>query len=71
MESIYKLVQIFVSVFEIYLVFDFFSSFFPLRKILRNKYAQTGIVFGLSLCVCIVNSFGSSSLNLVSMLVIY
>lgn len=71
MESIYKLVQIFVSVFEIYLVFDFFSSFFPLRKILRNKYAQTGIVFGLSLCVCIVNSFGSSSLNLVSMLVMY
>lgn len=71
MEVIYKLVQIFVSIFEIYLVYDFFSSFFPLRKILRNKYAQTGIVFGLSLCVCIVNGFGSSSLNLVSMLVLY
>ncbi len=71
MEIVYKIVQLLVCLFEVYLMFDFFSSFFSFRKILQHKCAKIGIVLALSLCVYIVNCFGSSVVNLLSMLVIY
>lgn len=71
MEIVYELVQIFVCVFEVYLMFDFFSSFFSLKESLKSKYAKVGIVSGLSVCVYFVNRIGSSGVNVFFMQVFY
>lgn len=71
MESIFKLVQIFICILEAYLMFDFFSAFFPLREEFRNRYIKMAIVLGVAGCVMLVNSLGSSVINIIGMLIIY
>ena len=71
MEIIYELVQIFVCFFEVYLMFDFFSAFFPLKDGLQNKYVKAGTVIGLSVCVWGVNGMESSSINISCMILMY
>lgn len=71
MESIFKLVQIFICILEAYLMFDFFSAFFQLREEFRNRYIKIAIVLGVAGCVRLVNSLGSSVINIIGMLIIY
>lgn len=71
MESIFKLVQIFICILEAYLMFDFFSAFFQLREEFRNRYIKIAIVLGVAGCVRLVNSLGSSVINIIGMQVIY
>ena len=69
--EIYRLVQVFVCIFEVYLMFDFFSSFFNLKEVLDEKYTKVLMVLGNSACVFIVNSLNNSVVNIVAMQVIY
>lgn len=71
MSEIYRLVQVFVCIFEVYLMFDFFSSFFPLKEALSEKYTKVLIVLGNSACVFIVNALNNSVINIAAMQVIY
>ena len=67
----YRLVQVFVCIFEVYLMFDFFSSFFPLKETLSEKHKRVLIVLGSSACVFIVNALNNSVINITVMQVIY
>ncbi|MDE7286487.1 MAG: GHKL domain-containing protein, partial [Lachnospiraceae bacterium] len=69
--EIYRLVQVFVCIFEVYLMFDFFSTFFPLKEALSEKYTRVLIVLGSSACVFVVNALNNSVINIVAMQVIY
>ncbi|MDE6185178.1 MAG: GHKL domain-containing protein, partial [Lachnospiraceae bacterium] len=71
MGEIYRLVQVFVCIFEVYLMFDFFSTFFPLKEALSEKYTRVLIVLGSSACVFVVNALNNSVINIVAMQVIY
>lgn len=63
--------QVFVCIFEVYLMFDFFSTFFPLKEALSEKYTRVLIVLGSSACVFVVNALNNSVINIVAMQVIY
>jgi len=69
--EMYRLVQVFVCIFEVYLMFDFFSSFFPLKETLSEKHKRVLIVLGSSACVFIVNALNNSVINITAMQVIY
>lgn len=71
MGEMYRLVQVFVCIFEVYLMFDFFSSFFPLKETLSEKHKRVLIVLGSSACVFIVNALNNSVINITVMQVIY
>lgn len=71
MDTISRSVQVFACIFEVYLMFDFFLSFFPLKEKLNDKYTKLMIVLGNSACVFVVNSLNSSVVNIVAMQVIY
>lgn len=71
LETIYELVKVLVCIFEVYLMFDFFSAFFTIKKTLRNLYAKVGIVLGFSACVFMVNCLGSSTVNIFFMIALY
>lgn len=71
MGEMYRLVQVFVCIFEVYLMFDFFSSFFPLKEALSEKHKRVLIVLGSSACVFIVNALNNSIINIAAMQVIY
>ncbi|MDE7444521.1 MAG: GHKL domain-containing protein [Lachnospiraceae bacterium] len=71
MDTISRSVQVFACIFEVYLMFDFFLSFFPLKEKLNDKYTKPMIVLGNSACVFIVNSLNSSVVNIVAMQAIY
>ncbi|MDE7404151.1 MAG: hypothetical protein K2M81_03500, partial [Lachnospiraceae bacterium] len=71
MDTISRSVQVFACIFEVYLMFDFFLSFFPLKEKLNDKYTKLMIVLGNSASVFVVNSLNSSVVNIVAMQVIY
>ncbi len=71
MEWIFKLVEIFICVLEAYLMFDFYKSFFSVRECFRKKYVNVAAVVITAVCVRLVNTLGSSSVNIVAMQVIY
>lgn len=71
MDVIYKVVQIFVCIFEVYLMFDFFLAFFSLKEVLQRPFAKVIIVSGTAACVFLINSLNSSVINIVAMQVIY
>ena len=71
MEIIFKLVQIFICVLEAYLAVDFFSAFFRLRELFERKWTRLVLILGISICVYIINLQNSTTLNIITMQVIY
>lgn len=71
MENVFTFVGIFICFLEAYLMIDFFMAFFPLREVLQKKYTKIAAVVMTAVCVRIVNSFNSSTFNIIAMQVIY
>ena len=71
MEWIFKLVEVFICVLEAYLMYDFYKSFFSVRECFRKKYVNVTAVVITAVCVRLVNTLGSSTVNIVAMQVIY
>lgn len=71
MEWIFKLVEVFICVLEAYLMYDFYKSFFSVRECFRKKYVNVAAVVITAVCVRLVNTLGSSTVNIVAMQVIY
>ena len=71
MENVFAFVGIFICFLEAYLMIDFFMAFFPLRDALQKKYTKIAAVVMTAVCVRIVNSFNSSTFNIIAMQVIY
>ena len=71
MEWIFKLVEVFICVLEAYLMFDFYKSFFSVRECFRKKYVNVAAVVITAVCVRLVNTLGSSTVNIIAMQIIY
>ncbi len=71
MDRLYEFVQILICVFEAYLMFDFFGTFFNMRKIFQRRFCAQVIVLVVSACVYAVNAFDNSGINLIAMQIIY
>lgn len=71
MEVVFELVEVFICVLEAYLMFDFYMAFFPLREVFRKKYVKAAAVVITAVCVRVINSVGSSTINILSMQIIY
>ena len=71
MENVFAFVGIFICFLEAYLMIDFFMAFFPLREVLQRKYTKIAAVVMTAVCVRVVNSFNSSTFNIIAMQVIY
>lgn len=71
MKILFELVQVLLCILEVYLIFDFFLAFFPLRRIFDQKNLQIAFVLGTSVCVRFINMIGSSVVNIVGMQFIY
>ena len=71
MDVIFEVVQSFMCVIEVYLMFDFYMAFFSLKGRFQNKYGRAVIVLLTAACVRMVNSLDSSMINIVAMQIIY
>lgn len=71
MDVIFEVVQSFMCVIEVYLMFDFYMAFFSLKGHFQNKYGRAVIVLLTAACVRMVNSLDSSMINIVAMQIIY
>lgn len=71
MEAVFEVVEVFICVLEAYLMFDFYKAFFSLRECFQKKYVNVAAVVITAVCVRLVNTFGSSTVNIVAMQVIY
>ena len=71
MEWVFKIVEVFICVLEAYLMFDFYKTFFSLRECFQKKYVNVAAVVTTAVCVRLVNTLDSSTINIVGMQVIY
>lgn len=71
MDVIFEIVQSFICVIEVYLMFDFYMAFFSLKGRFQNKYGKAAIVLLTAACVKMVNTLDSSMINIAAMQVIY
>ena len=68
---VFKIVEVFICILEAYLMFDFYKTFFSLRECFQKKYVNVAAVVTTAVCVRLVNTLDSSTINIVGMQVIY
>lgn len=71
MENIFELVHVFVCVFEAYLMFDFYTSFFSFREMFQKKHIKIEAVVMTAFCVRLINYLNSPILNGITLQFIY
>lgn len=71
MEQIYNVINSLICFFEVYLIVDFFRGFFSIREKFNRRYTETLVILVTGITVRIINSLNSSSINLISMQIVY
>lgn len=71
MGFIFESVQVLICVLEVYLVFDFFSTFFGLRCRFAGRYTQAALIPAIAAGVYGINTFNNATVNIISMFMNY
>ncbi len=66
-----RIILLFTCIFEIYILYDFFKSFFHLRTAFKNVLIRRSIVITAIFTLFIINSLNNANINLILVPIIY
>lgn len=71
MELLNDIMHVFVCIFEIYIVFDFFRAFFCMRDYFDTALKRAAVILTFAFMVWGVNSFDNTIINFVGVPIVY